>query len=207
VTAKVANFRAVDWRSIDINFVLVFSSNTLKAAPHHHIVTVEMPGGDEAALLNATARRWPAVTAIRVKDAIAQVSDLLGQMIAAIRGANVLTLVTGVLVLAGALAASLSGRIYDTIVLKTYGATRAQLAMAFIAEYAILGLAAALLGVVLGSAASWFLAYWVLEMPWRFSFATALVTALGAMAIAILAGLAVTWRALEAKPAPLLRDA
>src|SRR5207249_1937793 len=124
ITATVASLRAVDWRSLGINFVMVFSPNTLKAAPHNNLVTVTMNGGDEAKLVNEVARAFPAVTAIRVKDAIDTVSDLLAKMIAAIRGANAVTLLTGVLVLAGALSAGLGPRIYDAVVLKTYGATR-----------------------------------------------------------------------------------
>ncbi|MBL8906139.1 MAG: FtsX-like permease family protein [Rhizobiales bacterium] len=206
ITAKIANFRSVNWRTLGINFLMVFTPSTLKAAPHHFLVTVEMEGGDEARLLNQVARAFPSVTAVRVKDAIDTVSDLLGKMLAAIRGANILTLITGVLVLAGALAAGLSGRIYDAVVLKTYGATRRQLIQAFIAEYAVLGIAAAIFGIAVGSLAAWFLAYWILEMPWQFSPATAILTALVAMAITIAAGLAATWRALTAKPAPMLRN-
>ena len=127
VTAQVANFRKVNWRTMGINFVMVFSPNTLKSAPHSHVVTIEMEGGDEAKLLNSMAREFPSVTAVRVKEALATVSDLLGKMLGAIRGANALTLLTGILVLAGALAAGLSNRIYDAVVLKTYGASRAQL--------------------------------------------------------------------------------
>ena len=153
VTAKIANLRKVNWRSLGINFLMVFSPNTLKARRISFIVTVEMEGGDEAKLLNQVARAFPTVTAVRVKDAIATVSDLLGKMLAAIRGANALTLVTGILVLAGALAAGLSGRLYDAVVLKTYGATRRQLIQAFIAEYAVLGLAAAIFGIAVGSLA------------------------------------------------------
>jgi putative ABC transport system permease protein len=206
VVAKLANTRAVEWRSIGINFVMVFSPNTLKAAPHSHIVTVDMEGGDEAKLLNTMARAFPTSTAVRVKDAINAVSDLLTQMLAAIRGANLLTLLTGVLVLAGALAAGLSGRIYDAVVLKTYGASRRQLMQAFIAEYAILGLFAAVFGLLVGTLGAWFLAFWILEMPFTFSLPAALLTALGAMVVTITAGLAVTWRALTVKPAPMLRN-
>jgi len=206
ITAKVASLRQVNWRSLGINFVMVFSPNTLKAAPHSHIVTVEMNGGDEAALLNHMAREFPSITAVRVKDAIAVVSDLLGKMLTAIRSANILTLLTGVLVLAGALAAGLSERLYDAVVLKTYGASRRQLIGAFVIEYAVLGLAAAVFGLVVGSLASWFLARFILEMPWSFSLATAAATATIAMAVTIAAGLAVTWQALAARPAPYLRN-
>ena len=206
VTAKLASLRKVNWRSLGINFVMVFTPNTLKNAPHSHIVTVEMDGGDEAGLLNRAARAFPAVTAVRVKDAIDIVSGLLNQMLTAIRGANALTLLTGVLVLAGALAAGLSERIYDAVVLKTYGASRRQLIAAFVIEYATLGLAAAAFGLLVGSLTSWFLAKWILELPWSFSFATAALTALIAMVVTVVAGLAVTWNALSARPAPYLRN-
>jgi putative ABC transport system permease protein len=206
ITAKIVNLRKVNWRSLEINFAMVFSANALKGAPHQTIVTVVMEGGDEAKLLNDVARQFPTVTAVRVKDVIATVSDLLAKMLTAIRGANVMTLLTGILVLAGALAAGLSGRLYDAVVLKTYGATRRQLLLAFIAEYAVLGLAAAVFGVATGAAGSWFLAYWVLEMTWSFSWTAAILTALIAMALAITAGLAATWRALTVKPAPVLRN-
>lgn len=206
ITAKVANLRQVNWRSLGINFVMVFSPNTLKSAPHSHIVTVEMNGGDEARLLNAMATAFPSVTAIRVKDAISIVSDLLTKMLNGIRGANVVTLLIGVLVLAGALAAGLSDRSYDAVVLKTYGATRRQLMAAFGAEYASLGLAAAVFGVLVGSLSSWFLSYFILEMPWAFSASTAILTALAAMVLTVAAGLLVTWSALTTGPASVLRN-
>lgn len=206
VTARVANLRSVNWRSLGINFVMVFTPDTLSAAPHTNLVTVAMDGGDEAALLTRVTRAFPAVTGVRVKDVISAVTDLLGQMLAAIRGANAMTLLTGILVLAGALAAGLSGRLYDAVVLKTYGATRRQLALAFVAEYAVLGVCSALFGIALGSLGSWYLAAYVLEMPWTFSLPTALLTVLLATTLCIAAGLAVTWRALTIKPAGLLRN-
>ena len=165
-----------------------------------------MKDGDEAALLNGMARSFPGVTAVRVKEAIATVGDLLAKMLGAIRGANILSLLTGILVLAGALAAGLASRTYEAVVLKTYGASRAQLMGAFSIEYAMLGLAAAIFGVTVGSLGSWFMATWILEMTWHFSLTVAASTAFLAMAMTVIAGLAVTWRALAAKPAPILRN-
>jgi putative ABC transport system permease protein len=206
VEAKIANLRRVNWRSLGINFVMVFSPNTLEAAPHSDIVTVEMKGGDEGKLLNVMAAAYPSVTAVRVKDALNTVSELLNKMLAAVRGANIITLLTGILVLAGALAAGLSSRSYEAVVLKTYGATRRQLLLAFVIEYALLGMVAALFGVVVGSIGSWFLANYILEMPWSFSLSLALMTALIAMVLTVAAGLTVTARALSAKPSFYLRN-
>jgi putative ABC transport system permease protein len=165
-----------------------------------------MNGGDEAALLNNMARAYPQVSAIRIKEALATVSDLLGKMLAAVRGANILTLLTGILVLAGALATGLGQRTYESVILKTYGASRRQLMQSFIVEYAILGLCAALFGIVVGTLGAWFIVTWLLEMTFTPSFTTAALTAALAMLLTVAAGLMATWRALSAKPAPLLRN-
>jgi putative ABC transport system permease protein len=206
VEAELASTRKVNWKSLGINFVLVFTPNTLVNAPHAHIVTAGMNGGDEGAVLKAVAKSFPSVTGIRVKDALETVSALLGKMLVAVRGANVVSLLTGVFVLAGALAAGLSTRSYDVVVLKTYGASRAQLLWGFVVEYGLLGLLAAGFGIITGTLAAWALARFVLDMPFEFSFPLALSTAAIAMVLTILAGLSVTWAALSAKPSFYLRN-
>jgi putative ABC transport system permease protein len=206
VEATLASTRKVDWKSLGINFVLVFNRAALEAAPHSELVTAEMKGGDEGQVLNTMAAEFPSVTSVRVKDALQTVGDLLTKMLGAVRGANVISLLTGVLVLAGALAAGLSSRSYEAVVLKTYGATRGQLLQAFVIEYALLGLVAAVFGIVVGGVASWFLARYALEMPFQYSLTTAVVTALIAMVVTIAAGLLVTLRALSAKPSFYLRN-
>ncbi len=206
IEATVASLRAVNWRSMGINFVMVFDPKSLKAAPHSHLVTVEMKDGDEAQFLNHMAQAYPSATAVRVKDALATVSDLLGKMLGAVRGANALTLLTGVLVLSGALAAGLSSRSYEAVVLKTYGATRRQLLTSFIIEYGLLGLVSAIFGIIVGSIGAWYLASFILELPWVFSFPLAATTALLAMILTIGAGLVTTARALSVKPSGYLRN-
>ena len=206
VEATLASTRNVNWKGLGINFVLVFNRAALEAAPHTELVTAEMKGGDEGQVLNAIAAAYPSVTAVRVKDALQTVGDLLNKILAGVRGANVIALLTGMLVLAGALAAGLSARSYEAVVLKTYGATRGQLLAGFVIEYALLGLVSAVFGIVVGGIASWFLARFALEMPFVFSFATAALTAVLAMVVTIASGLVVTVRALSVKPSFYLRN-
>ena len=205
ITATLASLRRVDWRSLQINFAMVFSPNTLSGAPHANIVTVSSDEASEEAMLTAVANAFPTVTAVRVRDVLAAVDELLAKLIVGVRAASAVTFVTGVLVLAGALAAGLGGRLYDAAVLKALGATRRQLVSAFAIEYALLGLIAALFAVAAGSIAAWALVRFLLEIPWSFSPLTALLTAAGAVIAAVTAGLMTTWRALHARPAHLLR--
>ena len=206
VEATVTSTRNLNWRSLGINFVLVFNRSALEAAPHTEMVTAQMEGGDEGKVLNAVAAQFPSVTSVRVKDALQTVGDLLAKMLGAVRAANVLALLTGILVLAGALAAGLSARSYEAVVLKTYGATRGQLLACFVVEYMMLGGVAALFGIIAGNLASWFMAKYALEMSFQFSFANAALTALLAMFATVATGLIVTYRALSAKPSFYLRN-
>ena len=98
---------------------------------------------------------FPAVTAVRVKDALDAVGNVVMNLVLAIRVASAVTLIAAVLVLGGALAAGHRHRVYDAVILKTLGATRRQLITAYALEYLLLGLATVLFGVAAGSLAAW----------------------------------------------------
>lgn len=210
ITAEIANMRDVEWQSLAINFVMVFSPNTFAGAPHAHLMTLgwdeEVPTDAELALLKTVSNTFPTVTAVRVKDAISQVNDLVAQLAWAIRGASSITLIASVLVLAGALAAGHRSRIYDAVILKTLGATRTRLIIAYGLEYAILGLVTALFALVAGGVAAWY----VITQIMGGSFVVMPVTAAGAALVALVLtvgfGLIGTWRVLGEKPAPVLRN-
>ena len=120
ITAKIANLRKVNWRSFAINFVLVFSPNTFAGAPYIALVTAALPNADgaaaESALMKAAAREFPAVAAVRVREALETVEALVAKLALAIRAASGVALATSVLVLAGALAANRRARIADAVI-------------------------------------------------------------------------------------------
>src|SRR4029450_4210279 len=102
--------REVNWRSLEMNFVMIFSPNTLGQAPHTHLVTVHAAPDLQPAVLKAGSQAFPAVTAISVAEALEAVGAVLGRLMLAVRLASGVTLAAGMLVLAGALAATLAGR-------------------------------------------------------------------------------------------------
>ncbi len=170
-----------------------------------YVITAQAQPAAEPAILKAVSGPYPTVTSIRVRDALDAINTLMGQLITAIRGANAMTLLVGILVLGGALATGLSGRIYDAVILKTYGATRSQLLRSLIIEYAALGLATAAFAIVAGSLSAWAIITFIMQLDWQFSFVTAAATALIALVVTVTAGLMTTWSALRASPARVLR--
>ncbi|MDX8432496.1 ABC transporter permease [Mesorhizobium abyssinicae] len=209
VTARIANFRQVEWETMGIKFVMVFSPNTFAGAPHGWLATLtdkNASTADDARLLNAVTRAFPAVTTVRVKDALDIVNRLVGQLGTAIRAAAGVALIASVLVLSGALAAGNRARIHDAVVLKTLGATRRTLITAFSLEYVLIGLATAIFALAAGGVAAWFVVARIMTLPSHFMPEVAVATILFALAVTVGIGLAGTWRVLGHKAAPVLRN-
>jgi len=210
IEATIANMRIVDWESLAINFVMVFSSNSFRGAPHTHLATLAYPDGgtptQEASLIRSVAAAFPMVTTVRVKDALDAVGSIVSNLVLAIRGASVITLVAAALVLGGALAAGHRSRVYDAVILKTLGATRLRLMTAYSIEYLSIGAATALFGVIGGSLAAWLIVAQVMHLSFTWLPWPALGAALAAVVVTVALGLAGTYVALGQKPAPILRN-
>ena len=168
ITARIASLRAIDWSNATLNFAVIFSPGTLDAAPHSYLATVQANGHAEPAIFRAITDKFPNVTTIRVKDVIDTLAKLLGQIGGAVRAAAAVTLLTGILVLAGAMAAGQRQRIYDAVVLKVLGATRSDVLQTYLLEYAMLGILTAVVAMILGAAASWAVIDRLMEGKWVF---------------------------------------
>jgi putative ABC transport system permease protein len=210
VTARIANLRAVDWENLGINFVLVFSPGTFDGAPHSDIATLTFADGgttlEETAVIKALAEAYPTVTAVRVKDALDAVDALVGKLVLGLRGASAITLVAAALVLGGALAAGQRYRVYDAVILKTLGATRAQLIAAYAIEYLLIGVATVVFAVAAGSLAAGLVVTRVMDFPFIWVAGPAVATATAALLATVILGLAGTFSALGRKPAEVLRN-
>jgi putative ABC transport system permease protein len=212
ISAKLANLRSVEWQSLGINFVMVFSPNTFRGAPVTHIATLSFPAGnaraktEEGALMRALAEEFPGVSALRVRDLLDAVGETVTNLTYGIRAASALTLILAACVLGGALGASQRQRIYDAVILKTFGATRMRLLAAYALEYSVSGAAAALLGLITGVAAAAFVLTRLMHLPFVFLPGAPLVSCALGVLIMVFLGLLGTFRALGQKPAPMLRN-
>ncbi|MFZ5791510.1 MAG: ABC transporter permease, partial [Pseudomonadota bacterium] len=206
IEAEVANIRSIRWTDLGINFIMVFSPGSFAGAPATWLATATLPPAREGTLAREVGRYFPNVSAIRVKEALAAIDGLLGALGTAIGATAGLALAAGLLVLASAVLAEERRRVYEAVVLKVLGATRRDLARALLLEQGLLGLATGALSVLLGASASWVLVTQAMEGEWSFSAPAALAIALGGAALALLIGLAGTWRALATPAAPHLRN-
>ncbi|WP_299044240.1 FtsX-like permease family protein [uncultured Tateyamaria sp.] len=205
ITGTITSFREVDFSTAGIGFILSMNPSALAGAPHTFISTVYATEGAETQILRDIANAYPNVTAIRVRDAIDRVSEVLAGLAAATSYGAAATLLTGFLVLIGAAAAGTQARTYEAAVLKTLGATRRRILISFATRSALLGLGAGAVALAAGIAGGWAVSYYIMDTDFTVIWPSALAIVIGGVTATLLAGLAFAWGPLAARPAQVLR--
>ncbi|MEM9871023.1 MAG: FtsX-like permease family protein [Pseudomonadota bacterium] len=205
ITGTVTSFREVDFSTAGIGFILSMNPAALQGAPHTFISTVYADDAAETQILRDIAGQYPNITAIRVRDAIDRVSEVLSGLAAATSYGAAATLLTGFLVLIGAAAAGTSARTYEAAVLKTLGATRQRILLSFATRSALLGLGAGAVALAAGIAGGWAVSRFIMDTDFTIIWPSAIAIVAGGVIATLLAGLAFAWAPLAARPAHVLR--
>ena len=206
IDLKIANLREIGWRTLSINYTMVASPGLLANAPHSHIATVRTMPASEGPVLRAVTDALPNVSGIRVADVLEGAAALVGKLATALTATGSLTLVAGALVLVGAIAAGQRRRMAEAVVLKTLGATRAQVRTAWLVEFGLIGAMAGLIAAVVGTAASYGVVHGLMRTQWSFLPGVLALTIAGCVALMLVFGYAGTSSALRARAAPYLRQ-
>ena len=205
VEAEVASIRHVVWQSFNTNFFAILSPGTLDGAPTTWVATARVPAALEPRLQDAVVRTFPNVTAVPVRDVLERVGGLLAQMAFAIRGIAGFSIGAGLVVMIAALTATRAQRLYESVILRTLGATRGVVARAFAVEYACLGVVAGVGGSGLASLLAWIVLRFLLETPWQLAPLTLVTGVVLTIVLSVAVGFLTTWRLLGHKPLPVLR--
>jgi putative ABC transport system permease protein len=205
IEATIASLREINWDTMGFNFVVVFAPGALENAPHSFMATISMPEPQERPFARAVSNAFPSVSAIRVKEVVETVAGMLGQLSVAVRSAASVAILAGIAVLVGALAASRRARIYDSVMLKLLGATRARILAAQALEFTLLALVLSVVAFVLGAFAGWYVVVEVLELEWAPDWSVVAATLAVGAVVTLLLGLIGSLPALAARPARALR--
>ena len=206
ITATIANLRVVDWSSLKLNFALLFAPGVLENAPQTHLAAVSLPQQDEAAIYRMITDQFPNISAISTREVLGNVARTLGRIGRVFQGMAGITLLTGFLVLAGAVSADQHRRIHDAVIFKVCGATRRDILLSFAAEFILLGLAAGAISALTGTLAAFAILKGPLDVPFNLHPEVILLTLTAGIVLTLLLGLLGTWKALGQKPAGYLRQ-
>jgi putative ABC transport system permease protein len=208
VSARVASVRAVDFRDARAGgFMFVFRPGTFEVAPHAYIAAARGPDGSEARarMQGLLAGRYPNVSVIDLREVLSAVQEIVGNVTLAVTVVGALVLLSGILILTGAVSMTKFRRVYEAAILKTLGASGRLVAAMLLLEYGMLGAVAGTIGSAAAIGLSWAIARYVLELSWEPTPMLTLTGILGTAALVAVVGVVASLDVLRRKPLSTLR--
>lgn len=203
----VTSLRTVDWSTFGINFFLVVEPGVLEAAPQHRIAAVRLPPEAELRVQDRVVAAFPNVTVLRIREILEKVVAVIRAIAGGVRFVGTFTVLAGVAILGGAVAAGAARRRREVALLKALGTTRGGVVGIYAVEYALVGLVAGTIGSAGGAVLSWAVLTRGMEVDWAFDPVPLLAGVVGGAAVAVAAGLTASARALRSRPIEALRSA
>lgn len=203
----VTSIREVNWQRMRSNFFTVFPAGVLEDAPTYYIAFTRTGGVEAtAALQGKVVDAFPNVMTIDLGLILSTVRKILDKVSYVIRFMGSFAVVTGLVVLAGAVMTSRYQRVRESVLLRTMGASAKQILGIVLVEYLLLGLLSACVGILLSSAAAWGLGKYVFELDFNLSLAAVGVVLLGVTALTTLIGMMNSYAIVTRPPLVVLRD-
>lgn len=207
IPTRITSIREVDWQRLEPNFFAVFPTEVLQGAPQTWVMLARAPNAPARATAQRdVVRRYSNVAVLDLTAIQAALDDVLGRVAAVIRFLAAFSVATGFIVLLGAVLSGRLQRIRESVLLRTLGATRRQIARVLLAEYLSLGLLAALAGILLAVIAGWALAKWLFEVDYAVPVLPLLWLALGVTALSAAVGLLASREVFRHTPLEALRE-
>ena len=207
VAAIVGGTREVDWSRVQTNFLIVFPAGVLEQAPQFHVLMTRVPDNKTSAVLQrGLVNEFPNVSAIDLGLILKTVDDILSQISFVIRFMALFSILTGLLVLASSVVISKYQRMRESVLLRTLGASRNQILRITALEYGLLGLLAALSGIILSVVSTWTLARFVFEVPYQADVVPLIVVASVVTVLTVVIGVFNSREVLVRPPLDVLRS-
>jgi putative ABC transport system permease protein len=207
IPTRITSIREVDWQRLEPNFFAVFPTSVLEGAPQTWVMLARAPDASARAMAQRdVVRRYSNVAVLDLTSIQAALDDVLGRVAAVIRFLAAFSVATGFIVLLGAVLTGRLQRIRESVLLRTLGATRRQIARVLLAEYLALGLLASLAGIVLAVVAGWALARWLFEVDYAVPVLPLLWLSLGVTALSAAVGLLASREVFRHTPLEALRE-
>jgi putative ABC transport system permease protein len=166
LTVTVSSIRALQWDTMKPNFYMIFSPGTLESFPGTFITSFYLPDNKKT-YLNQLVKKYPAMTILEVDLILKQFKTLLTQLTQAINYLLYFALLAGFTVLFSAIYSTLDNRIYESALLRTFGANRSLLRVTHIIEFTLLGLVSGILAVIMSEALLYALYSKVMHIAYR----------------------------------------
>ncbi|WP_417497179.1 ABC transporter permease [Maricaulis sp.] len=200
ITAEIASLRTIDWGSFGVNVAIVFAPGTLEGANASHTALLRVDPEVEDAVAAAIGAAFSETVTYRIRERLQAAAEVFEQTTVAINAVAGVVALAGALVMLGAFAAAARRRVADAALLKTFGVTPAGVLVIFALEFALVGVMATMMALLLAIPPAWYVMTQLVEAVWAPDWAAVgLVSAIAILSAA--AGGALVARAALSVPA------
>lgn len=207
IRTVVTSLRTVNWARFEANFFVVFAPEAIRKAPQQFAVVADVPEAPAlAAIQRDVVRRFPNISSLDLTLVKQTIGSIVDRVVLAIRFLGIFSLAMGIPVLFSAVAATRRARLREGVLLRTLGATKAQIARILLAEYSALGLLGALTGMVLAFAGAWALTRFVFKDPFDPAVLPTVSIAAGMLVLTVTIGLLTSRDVYKATPMAAIRE-
>jgi len=207
VRTIVTSLRTVNWARFEANFFVVFAPEAIRRAPQQYVLVANVPAGEPlAAIQRDVVRRFPNISSLDLTLVRQTVGAIVDRVVLAIRFLGIFSLAMGIPVLFSAVAATRRARLREGVLLRTLGASRAQVARVLLAEYGALGALGALTGMVLAFGGAWGLTRFVFKDPFDPAIGPTFLIAFGMLVLTMTIGLLTSRDVYKATPMQAIRE-
>ncbi len=186
----VGSTREIEFRNLSTRFFIIFPTGVLERAPQFQVLVTKSPDNETMTKYRSTVvKTFPNVSVIDLSTILQTVNGILNKVAFIIQFMAIFSLLTGLIVLISSLTLSKYQRLKESILLRTIGATKAQIIKINATEYAILGSLSAFTGVGIALFSSYLLTAFQLKLDYDISWLPVLGIMLGLIFITVVVGM------------------
>jgi putative ABC transport system permease protein len=177
--AEIFNTREIIWQNMDINFIFILSKNKIQNAPHSWIATTTNTNKEmNNALIEKIVSNFSNISSVSVEETYVAIKSILNLLITIVNSIAFITLLSGVIVLAGILNVSKKDKLYEVAIFKILGARPKKIIFLWLQEFLIIGLMASLISILIGMSVSFILVTYIFQIDYYFNYITLITLSL-----------------------------
>lgn len=189
IKTYIGSIRKIDWQRIQTNFIFVFPGGVIDKAPQFYVLMTRTPDKVKASLFQQElVQFFPNISAIDLGLILETVDGFFDKVAYVIRFMALFSLITGIIVLIGAISNSRFARLKENVLLRTLGAVRKQIVWLTLVEYTYLGFIAGFTGSLLSIMSAWALSVFFFEISFTPDFNNLVTISLSVALITVAIG-------------------
>ena len=205
IDGEIVNFRAVDYRDLNINFAMLFNPQFAKNIPHEYLATAKFDNiekFDEIKMLD----KLPSLSMIKISDYLNKVTDILNKVFIAVTLISAVTIIIGLIVISSTIMVQGKIKQYQNLVFKILGFTKKEIIFSSIIEFVINFISIILFSTFFAVVTSKYIIESIFQLNWEFDFGIFVNISIAIALVTLILIIFTNLKYLSPKVYPLVRN-